>query len=190
MRPTAAGKRLVEALPIDLLRKLCAILISVTMQCAICQRELSKREPVYRVRMGYHGQHDWHFAWGVTGSIAVVCSKCKAKPPKGSEWLFDGATHGPWFPAEPCQHCGRPVFVDRQRRGLRYFVCSEQCRIGVNNRRASMFRPRPLDPEPKPCATCGEAFTPKRSDALYCSPACKQRAYRKTLADVSRRPEK
>lgn len=28
------------------------------------------------------------------------------------------------------------------------------------------------------CATCGNAFVPRRSDARYCSPACRQRAYR------------
>jgi hypothetical protein len=28
------------------------------------------------------------------------------------------------------------------------------------------------------CATCGEQFAPKRSNALYCSAACKQTAYR------------
>jgi hypothetical protein len=27
------------------------------------------------------------------------------------------------------------------------------------------------------CATCGEQFAPKRSDAVYCSAACKQKAY-------------
>jgi hypothetical protein len=28
------------------------------------------------------------------------------------------------------------------------------------------------------CVTCKEPFTPARSDARYCSPACRQRAYR------------
>jgi hypothetical protein len=26
---------------------------------------------------------------------------------------------------------------------------------------------------------CGKTFTPKRSDALFCSAACKQKAYRR-----------
>jgi hypothetical protein len=30
----------------------------------------------------------------------------------------------------------------------------------------------------RPCATCGELFTPPRSDGRYCTPACRQRAYR------------
>ena len=28
------------------------------------------------------------------------------------------------------------------------------------------------------CQQCGDTFTPDRSDAKYCSAACKQRAYR------------
>ena len=28
------------------------------------------------------------------------------------------------------------------------------------------------------CLSCGEPFKPKRSDSLYCSPACKQKDYR------------
>jgi hypothetical protein len=31
----------------------------------------------------------------------------------------------------------------------------------------------------KACPSCGETFTPPRSDGRYCSPACRQRAYRK-----------
>lgn len=32
------------------------------------------------------------------------------------------------------------------------------------------------------CAACGEAFRPVRTDARFCSAACKQRAYRKRLS--------
>jgi hypothetical protein len=31
--------------------------------------------------------------------------------------------------------------------------------------------------QPVACAMCGEKFKPKRSDAKYCSAACRQRAY-------------
>ena len=34
----------------------------------------------------------------------------------------------------------------------------------------------------KPCAICTNPFTPKRSDALYCSPACNQKAKRRRAA--------
>lgn len=31
------------------------------------------------------------------------------------------------------------------------------------------------------CKTCGNTFTPKRSDAVYCSNACRQKAYRQSV---------
>ena len=33
----------------------------------------------------------------------------------------------------------------------------------------------------KPCEQCGRAFRPCRSDARFCSQACKQRAYRRRV---------
>lgn len=33
------------------------------------------------------------------------------------------------------------------------------------------------------CKGCGKIFTPRRSDAVYCSNACRQRAYRQSVTD-------
>ena len=33
------------------------------------------------------------------------------------------------------------------------------------------------------CKTCGNTFTPKRSGAVYCSNACRQKAYRQSVTD-------
>lgn len=41
-------------------------------------------------------------------------------------------------------------------------------------------------PRTQVCKICGSVFTPKRSDALYCSNACRQRAYRQSLTDSRR----
>ncbi len=35
------------------------------------------------------------------------------------------------------------------------------------------------------CKTCGSSFTPKRSDAVYCCNACRQKAYRQSVTDNS-----
>jgi hypothetical protein len=35
------------------------------------------------------------------------------------------------------------------------------------------------------CATCGEQFALKRSDAVYCSAACKQKAYERRQKNKS-----
>ncbi len=51
--------------------------------------------------------------------------------------------------------------------------CSENCmkRHGRRQHRA-----------PRACADCGETFSPKRGDSIYCKAACKQRAYRERKA--------
>ena len=41
----------------------------------------------------------------------------------------------------------------------------------------------------KVCAICGEKFTAKRKDALYCSNACKQAAYRNRNVADNRSPK-
>ena len=33
------------------------------------------------------------------------------------------------------------------------------------------------------CKACGKVFTPTRSDGIYCSNACRQKAYRKSVTD-------
>ena len=33
------------------------------------------------------------------------------------------------------------------------------------------------------CKVCGKVFTPTRSDDVYCSNACRQKAYRKSVTD-------
>ena len=33
------------------------------------------------------------------------------------------------------------------------------------------------------CKSCGTTFTPKRSGAVYCSNACRQKAYRERVTD-------
>lgn len=141
------------------------------MHCGICKRELAKDEAVYRLHLG-----DSYFR--ITGkNIGTVCAQCAV-----SKTTYDGRVlvkH--WPPSKPCECCGRPVHVDRHRKHLRYFVCSDQCRIAIYNANARAKLKRQGErPVPKQaCVICGALFTPKRSDAIYCSAACKQRGYRR-----------
>jgi hypothetical protein len=82
----------------------------------------------------------------------------------------------------PCPGCGRQVhLVDSYT--CRYF-CSDRCRNKVYGARY-----RELNPRPKKCrvfiqcVVCGENFAPRRADAKTCSPACRQKAYRKRVTD-------
>jgi hypothetical protein len=140
------------------------------MHCSICRRELSDQEPIYVV---WVGSTIW--AQRFAGRSLRACTNCKERPPEGMEWAFV-KLEKLRLSASLCHHCNRPVFVNR-RKGRRYIVCSDRCREAVYNANARRWHRRPV--QKRPCAVCGELFTPKRADALYCSPACKQKAYRR-----------
>ena len=76
----------------------------------------------------------------------------------------------------PCEQCGRPVVLVRSRKRV---WCSEQCsRAWHNAKRARAQHPA------KACRECGTTFQPIRADSIYCSPACRQSAYRHRGATV------
>jgi hypothetical protein len=127
--------------------------------CAKCGCTLAPEAPIWRQRMrlgpGFFGGH--------SDTVAPVCEQCRA------DWKeFRGA--------EPCENCGRPVHQqDGQRWHLRTFCCST-CERAV---RVTAAREQRSDARgTRKCKTCGETFEPTRTDARYCTPACRQRAYR------------
>jgi hypothetical protein len=87
------------------------------------------------------------------------------------EYLADGV------PLETeCAVCGRRIKPPRwvkRRDGGKVFYCSEGCAGGAD------AIARRVEPVERSCVVCGERFTPARSDARYCSSACRQDAYRK-----------
>jgi hypothetical protein len=75
-----------------------------------------------------------------------------------------------------CEQCGKPwpgfgADLSKRRR-----FCSSRCAAAARRQRQRKWRD---DPEPRECGGCGSEFRPKRRDAMYCSVACKQRAYRR-----------
>ncbi|MGH3300358.1 MAG: hypothetical protein ACRDOK_01540 [Streptosporangiaceae bacterium] len=84
------------------------------------------------------------------------CRECGQSPARGSQAI----TAGRW--AGYCRNCAAAAGNARHRR-----------------QRLTRRRNRT-------CQFCGELFTPPRSDGLYCSPACRQKAYRHRAAEVSR----
>jgi hypothetical protein len=75
-----------------------------------------------------------------------------------------------------CEVCGRRVKPPRwvkRRDGGKVFFCSEGCAGGAD------AIARRVEPTERECVVCSERFTPARSDARYCSAACRQDAYRK-----------
>ena len=76
-------------------------------------------------------------------------------------------------PVSTCTVCGR-IVTGRKK------YCSYRCR---NDAYLERRRQRHAASLRKTCAVCGKPFTAKRMDAMYCSPACKQTAYRGRVTD-------
>ena len=75
-----------------------------------------------------------------------------------------------------CKGCGR-VFYTRivSKKYCYYHLC------GNRGYQKDLKRRRLEKRQNRVCKGCGKTFTPKRSDAVYCSNACRQRAYRQSV---------
>jgi uncharacterized Zn finger protein (UPF0148 family) len=87
------------------------------------------------------------------------------------EQRFEPLRHG-WhmFDEFTCRNCGAPSvqLTYTRQGGPRPKYCSSRCR--------SAWHKSP--PHAITCATCGDTFTPKRSDARTCSVACRVALHR------------
>ena len=104
--------------------------------------------------------------------------------PKLVDWLRTSRRE--WAPKlsisrnAPCEHCGAPTSIVRLEGRRRRAWCSAGCAQAWHNRR----RPKVQHVE-KACSECGLPFIPARTDAAYCSSACRQTAYRSRHAEFS-----
>lgn len=132
------------------------------MICGKCKRDIADGEPVTRLRIKSHRYHN-------VICLEPVCGRC-FKPADDQQ-----------FTAEDCEGCGRLVHQVPRAGRWRTFCCDE-CRGQVQTIEA---RKRRTDVRgvKRPCALCGERFDPARNDARFCSPACRQKAYRRRVTD-------
>jgi hypothetical protein len=86
-------------------------------------------------------------------------------------------------PMHSCDWCGgqvatpwAPPAATPPWAGPRLAFCSNGCRY------ARHLAKRRVRHEPRNCVVCGSEFTPARSDAKTCKPACRQKAYRERTA--------
>jgi len=70
-----------------------------------------------------------------------------------------------------CSHCGKPVYSKSPRALYCGYRCRNDARIARKARRRELKRL-------KRCRTCNKNFQANRKDTVYCSVACKQKAYR------------
>jgi hypothetical protein len=84
-----------------------------------------------------------------------------------------------------CAWCGRAVYYGGYNaHPVRY--CTRRCELAARTDRRRLARQLGRQ---RRCETCGTGFTAPRQDACYCSPACRQRAYRKRQADAAAKRE-
>jgi hypothetical protein len=137
--------------------------------CFGCDRPLRPKEPVWLVAVdtgrGWRGR-----TWYETTPHCQACYRA---------WYSESPWRKKLTPREDgskCPTCGRTVIAGRERRkraGKRGLFCCARCRWACHNARRSGPAARE-----KTCAVCGVAFTAPRNDAVTCSPACRQKAYR------------
>lgn len=104
----------------------------------------------------------------------VICKACastyRAESPDGRRRAIFSSRR---VEQVNCVVCGLPVFlpVDKRRK---VDACSDLCR--------SRFYTRSVETVVTVCEGCGSDMT-GRSDLRFCSPACRQRAYRRRRAE-------
>jgi hypothetical protein len=134
------------------------------LMCGLCGKPFAAGEVIWR------GTAPSPSSSGIRPTLAPMCDLCRCK---GKNQGFDYL----WAEAEACERCGRPVRnLKVPITNRRYVTCSEDCRRSVQKARASDLRALA---RLKVCATCREPFEGSRSDSRYCSPGCRQKAYRK-----------
>ena len=106
----------------------------------------------------------------------VLCGSC------APEWLSldrdDVVT-------QLCAHCERPMVLPLKLSELQRTFCSKPCRRAYHNQ---LRKDERAEARKKICEVCGEEFPANRRDTKTCSPACKQKAYRRRKKGVTQNP--
>jgi hypothetical protein len=149
--------------------------------CSRCRSEFAEGDVVYRKR----GPTGKMAVLGASWKLEAICDDCVRNRLRPSWWEHRrtpvpcaggcGVLVSHWY-------CPRARHV--RRNGYSFDVvevpaistCSKRCsdRVEVERRR--------VEHQPRRCEICDEEFTPKRSDARFCSNACRQDAYRQRKA--------
>jgi hypothetical protein len=126
-------------------------------QCGQCEAPIGPKDDVYmaclRARPGYD-----YTTW-----LVPVCKRCSS----GDSYER--------FRSWRCETCGRIIWYPAAYIRRRcYSACSLKCRQAIHAAIAKAKRPD----NNKTCAICAKSFLAPRADALTCSSACRQKAYR------------
>lgn len=152
------------------------------MKCWKCNRELGNREAVYYWRIpvkagGWRLVPGWRQVALCRPCLDAQCAD-RIGPDPEQHWYrsMEELIRKEFRPKRRCEVCKRLVWNYKWRRLGRRIVCGDRCRLKVFNlkRREERLASR----KDLRCQSCRTAFTPTRTDAHFCSVACRMRAYR------------
>ena len=134
--------------------------------CYYCGQDIPEKQPVWRIR--------------ARKGVRIKCRACWNEHHKGPHRHDKGIK-------DACEGCGRTVWRSPWYARPKRLWCSWLCRrkkttTEIIEKRSKERAERRGD---RVCAVCGGFFTPKRSDGLTCSPACRQKRYRQKKATPS-----
>jgi hypothetical protein len=154
------------------------ILRKAVTPCPKCKRPLPPGEPVYHL-VDYEQR-----------TFEAYCSACFEKRARSQLTAYDGdlekAKRGmltryskvPNHREFTCCECKRPVWK-RPRAGNPRVFCTTDCSNRFYSRMALRKRNSGFNSQVSTCNACGGAIPAnRRGDVRYCSPACRQKAYR------------
>jgi hypothetical protein len=161
--------------------------------CVGCKRALERGETQWRIpvvhattitaRNPWIGETWRHYEREDT--FCAACAPPHVKSFESQRWVQpppDGGEAREAFRLSyvyyKCRRCEKQWMPASETHPLRVagsegVPCCERCRKAIYRRARNTAATERL------CDVCGERFTPKRSDARYCSNACRQDAYRK-----------
>jgi hypothetical protein len=147
--------------------------------CGCCGRKLPSNEPAFFGAKVYVGM--WALYWDRVSKPqickprlerTVLCGSC------APEWLSPDSED---VVTQLCGHCERPMVERLEFSKVPRMFCSDPCRQAYHNQ---LRKEKRAEERKKVCEVCGEEFSATRQDQKTCSPACKQKAYRRWQREV------
>lgn len=147
--------------------------------CPRCRKPLPPGEPVYYLHPKYSFR-----------ATEPCCSDCFTRQATSLIHIYGGSIDAakkgilsrygkvPNHQQFTCAECHRPVWKRPRKANTRVF-CTPDCSARFYNKKALQIKTSNLKVQLNICNACGSSIQGnRRGDVRYCSPACRQKAYR------------
>lgn len=135
-------------------------------QCPICSTEVPADVPMVAAEVGRRRNRRERF-WYRREPICMPCARSSWNP-ESPDGKTSALHHGADGVTSTCEVCNQLVVLQPDKR-RKVVTCSDRCRL-------SRYKTKRV-PSSVTCDVCGKTFA-ARAGARYCSPACRQKAYR------------